>query len=130
MYKLYYLPMYGRAEPIRILLNHAKVPFEDFRIPYPEWSTYKPKFEFGQVPALEITDADGKVTQYTQTISILRYLSIKHGYYPTDNAELAWEIDSVLACVSDLVTALVKIFWEKDLAKKAKDTEDFFSGPY
>ena len=60
----------------------------------------------------------------------MRYLSIKHGYYPTDDAELAWEIDSVLACISDLVTALVKIFWEKDPAKKAKDTTDFFSGLY
>ena len=65
MYKLYYLPIYGRAEPIRILLNHAKIPFEDFRIPFPDWHSFKPKFEFGQVPVLEITDADGKVTQYS-----------------------------------------------------------------
>ena len=28
------------------------------------------------------------------------------------------------------MTALVKIFWEKDPVKKAKDTADFFSGPY
>ena len=69
---------------------------------------------FGQVPALEITDAERKVTQYTQAVSILRFLSIRHGYYPTDNAEQAWEIDSVLDSVSELITGLVKIIFEND----------------
>ena len=114
MYKLYHFNIYSRAEPIRILLNYAKIPFEDIRIEIPDLSAYKDKFEFGQVPALEITDAEGKVTQYTQAVSILRYLSIRHGYYPTDNAEQAWEIDSVLDSVSELITGLVKIIFEHD----------------
>ena len=129
MYKLYYFNLYGRAEPIRILLNHAKIPFEDFRFGFPDWPALKGKFEFGQVPALEITDAEGKVTQYTQTVSILRYLAIRHGYYPTDNAEQAWEIDSALDSVSDLVNGLVKIIWENDPEKKLKNATEFFTGP-
>ena len=130
MYKLYYANLYGRAEPIRILLNHAKIPFEDFRFEFSGWPAIRDNFEFKQVPALEITDAEGKVTQYTQSISILRYLAIRHGYYPTDDAEQAWEIDSVLDAVSDLFSGLVKIVWEKDPETKANNASEFIGGAY
>ncbi len=76
MYKLHYFNFYGRGEPIRLLLTHAKIPFEDIRMTLPEWPAAKGNFEFGQVPVLEVTDAEGKVTKYSQTNSILRYLSI------------------------------------------------------
>ena len=129
MHKVYYFNLYGRAEPIRMLLAHAKIQFEDKRFEFADWPTVKGHFEFGQVPALEITDAEGKVHQYTQTLSILRYLSIKHGYYPAD-PEKAFECDSALDSVNDTINGLVKIVWEQDPAKKAEYAKAFFTGPY
>ena len=32
MLKLYYWPIHGRAEMIRMLLSHAQVPFEDVAV--------------------------------------------------------------------------------------------------
>lgn len=53
--KLYYFDGYGRGEPIRLLLNHVKLEFEDCRLTGEEFGKLKAagKFEFGQVPAFE-----------------------------------------------------------------------------
>jgi len=57
--KLYYFDIYGRAEPIRMLLWHAKIEYEDVRIGPSELAGLKAdgKLEFGQVPVIE---HDGK----------------------------------------------------------------------
>ena len=78
-----------------MLLNHAKIEFEDVRIPVSEYGKLKEheladKFEFKQVPVLEM---NGKF--YSQSHSILRMLGRLHGYYPEDPFE-AWKVDSVL----------------------------------
>lgn len=54
--KLYYFDGYGRAESIRMLLSHAKQEFEDIRLSKEEFAPLKAegKFEFGQLPGLEI----------------------------------------------------------------------------
>lgn len=53
--KVYYFQGYGRAEPIRMLLAHAKEQFEDIQYSFEEWAKVKAegKFEFGQLPAVE-----------------------------------------------------------------------------
>ena len=41
MLKLHYFDGYVRAEAIRMLLNHAKVPFEDIRYSWPDFQKLK-----------------------------------------------------------------------------------------
>jgi len=85
--KVYYFDVYGRAEPIRMLLSHAKVPFEDVRLQAEDFAKLKTdqnKLEFAQLPVIE---HDGRFM--SQSISILRYLGAQHGYYPAD-ANVAW----------------------------------------
>ncbi len=47
--KVIYFDLYGRAEAIRMLLTHAKVPFEDVRLSKEEADKYNTdgKLEFG-----------------------------------------------------------------------------------
>lgn len=108
--KLHYLDIYGRAEPIRMLLNHAKIEFEDVRYSREEFPEKKAELnlEFGQVPMLEV---DGK--QYTQSFSILRFLGSKHGYYPSDPYK-AYLVDSFLDGLNDLIIKFGGAFNEKD----------------
>ena len=56
MVKVYYFDIYAKAEPIRMLLNHAKVEFEDVRMTQEQWPAIKQELnlEFGQVPAVEL----------------------------------------------------------------------------
>ena len=52
MPKLIYFDIYGKAEPIRMMLHHAKVQFEDVRLADEQFYTMKAAGEFpvGQVP--------------------------------------------------------------------------------
>jgi glutathione S-transferase len=84
--KLYYFDIYGRAEQIRLLLNHAGVEFEDVRVKFTDWPEMKKdkeKFPFGQMPVLE---KDGKY--YAQTGAIVRMLGREYGYYPTEAEDI------------------------------------------
>lgn len=40
-YKLYYFPLKGRGELIRLLFVQAGVEFEDVRVPFSEWKERK-----------------------------------------------------------------------------------------
>ena len=121
MSKVHYFDAYGRAEPIRLLLAHVKVPFEDLRYSFEEWPAKKAELkpEFGQVP---IYEQDGK--QYAQSGSILRFLGRQHGLY-SDDAFTAWRIDSVDNSVSDLADQFYKFFFDKDEESKKAGLEKF-----
>ena len=121
--KLYYFDIYARAEPIRMLLTHAKHEFEDVRINGEKLGELKAegKLEFGQVPMLE---HDGK--HLVQTWAILRYLGKTLGYYPED-WESAWKVDSTCDAVEDFFGKYFKAVFEKDEDKKKTLTNDFLT---
>ena len=120
--KLYYFPAYGRAETIRFLAAHAKIPLENVFVTYDTMPALKEsgKLEFGQVPMLET--ADGK--HLIQSWSVLRYLGRQHGYYP-DDAEVAYKIDSTIDAVEDFMQSNYKWVFESDEARKATSKENF-----
>jgi glutathione S-transferase len=96
MFKITYFNIHGKAEPIRMLLKHAKIPFIDHRITKEEFSKLKSEgvLPAGQVPVM--TDQDGRI--YNQSGAILRSLGLKYGYYPTqwDQAFTCnWAMDTI-----------------------------------
>lgn len=122
--KLYYFDIYGRAESLRLLLWHAKAEFEDVRLTPEEFAKKKEEgvFEWGQVPVLEV---DGK--SLSQSHAILRFLGRKYGYYPTDDIEVAWKIDSALEAIIDLAVAMFKVKNEAE-DKKEEAIKAFLTG--
>ena len=77
----YFGGMYGRAEPIRLLLTHAGIPWEDMSIKSSDWSNLKPMVPGNSLPLIEMKDGSMKGGA---TRAVVRFLSQKHGYYPDD----------------------------------------------
>ena len=69
-YTIHYFGFHVRADPHRMLLTHAKVPFEDKRYTLEEWPSHKASMPNGQLPALELKDG----TMLGQSNAILRML--------------------------------------------------------
>jgi len=113
-YKLTYFDARGRGEPIRLMLNFAKVPFEDVRIERADWPTFKETTPWGQMPILEV---DGAVLAQTNTIA--RYLAKKHGLAGETDFDQA-KCDEYLDAQSDLLQEASKWFRESDEGKKAE----------
>ncbi len=134
--KLYYFDMAGRAESIRMLLDHAKVEYIDYRFgpPYkqiksncPEfeqWSQFKTsgKLEYEQIPMLEI---DGK--SYTQSSAILMMLGQKYGYLPTD-PDQAYRCFNINFAVEDMLIKAVQytMFAPATPEKKEELKKEYF----
>lgn len=130
LYKLYYFDFSaGAGEPIRNAFRLSNIPFEDARIPSPEWPANKadPKFIFGQMPILEIDHVP-----YAQSMAILRYVGKVTGLYPTDPIE-ALRVDEILDCMLDvrgkMSTTYALPLEERLVARKKLQTE-FIEGLY
>ena len=54
--KLYYFPAYGRPEPIRMLMAHVGMEFENMKIPGKDWKPLKEKVGGGGMPIMEWPD--------------------------------------------------------------------------
>ncbi len=126
--QLTYFDSPGRAEPIRIALFIAKLPFEDRRIKFPEFAALREQgaFPLGSVPVLAV---DGR--PIVQTGAILRYVARlgQTDLYPTDPFA-AIVVDSALETFNDTVShAIAPSFFERDLDKKLDMRRALAAGP-
>jgi glutathione S-transferase len=125
--KLTYFDAPGRAEPVRVALRRAGIPFEDHRLDFPEFARLKAEgaFPLGSVPVLEV---DGEAI--AQTSAMLRYVARlgNTGMYPTD-PKAALIVDSALESFNDtLSAALMPSLFERDMTKKLAMRAEFAAG--
>ena len=112
---------YGRAEPARIALSIADLPFEDDRIPYNDWLHRKDEMPFGAIPVLYV---DGR--PLAQSDAINRYVGKLAGLYPEDPWQAAM-CDEVMGVVEDSFHQITHSFGLPEPETKARralmDTE-------
>jgi glutathione S-transferase len=102
--KLYYFDMPGRAEPTKMMLNYAGIPFENFAFPRDQWPELKQKMPYGQVPVLEV---DGKML--AQTAAIERYAAKLAGLTPEDSWTSA-KVDEYLELIKETWDIFIPTF--------------------
>ncbi|XP_078579122.1 hematopoietic prostaglandin D synthase-like [Branchiostoma floridae x Branchiostoma japonicum] len=120
-YKLYYFHGRGRAEPARLMLAAAGLPYEDVRIEFERWPEYKPKMPMGQAPVL---DVDG--TMICQSVAIARFIAKESGLAGKTNMEQA-RADMMVDGFGDMVNKMADYVWyEPDEAKKAEKKKTFY----
>ena len=102
----------GRGEPARVALFIGGVPFEDKRIPGPEWPKHRDQMPFKAMPVLEV---DGKVV--TQSNTINRYVGRLAGLYPKDDWQ-ATLCDEVMDAAEDLGSRIGATIALDDAGKK------------
>ncbi|XP_046358294.2 probable glutathione S-transferase 6 [Haliotis rufescens] len=113
-YKLIYFDLPGRGELSRMLFALAGQEYEDVRMKFEDWPAEKDKYIFDKVPILEV---DGK--QYGQSMAIASFLARRFGFHGRTDVEVL-EVDQVLGIVGDILATLVRVFMEKDEARKAE----------
>ena len=96
--KLHYFAGYARAEPLRLMLHHAGVQYEEVFVEEAEWPKVKPTMPGGSLPVLELPTGE----KLGQTCSLARYLGRLHGYQPTDPT-LAYLSDALAADFNEAV---------------------------
>ena len=119
-YKLYYFDMAGRAESIRLLFHHAKVPFEDYRMSFQQFAqeNSSDKFEYKQLPVLEENGV-----MYSQTEAILQRLGLKYGYLPTD-PKMMYKVVNMMGAIKDIQDGLAKVQFSKITEENKKKAQD------
>ncbi len=128
MGKLIYFPAYGRAEPTRMLLDHAGVKFEDEQVAFADWPAKKATMPTGQMPIW--VDEDGNML--SQSISILNALAREHGYHPKGlhgNWANAWVSDTIadFAAKGHFSNIMKPEVSEETLKKWVEDTVSFLT---
>jgi glutathione S-transferase len=128
-YTLYYFPIRGRGEQIRLLFHALEVPFEDRRINREEFGRMRAE-GVAKVPFLQLPFLDDDGFQLPQGPAILRYVAQKHGIVPSDPQQAALA-DAITIAAEDLRTKYFATFGgEDEAAKKQKFLASEFEGRY
>jgi len=123
--KLIYFPIEGRGEPIRLLLRHAKVDFQDIRLTQQEFfGNYIKETNAKQLPELKMG-----CKKYNQTAAIMKMLGSKYGYLPLPFSKEAPMqrvlIEKVMGSINDLWTNIGDykfVLPTPEAKQKSKDT--------
>ncbi|GMR35098.1 hypothetical protein PMAYCL1PPCAC_05293, partial [Pristionchus mayeri] len=84
-YKLYYFPVRALGEVLRQVFKLAEVEFEDIRVAGDQWTEFKDKTPFGQMPVLEV---DGNPLPGSSVSQ--RFISSSSGLAGKTPFEAAW----------------------------------------
>jgi hypothetical protein len=98
-YRIWYFEgLYGRAEPIRQLLTHAGVAFEDMGLDFIKtWPMVKSSTPGGTLPLIEMQNG---VLKGGATRATMRYLAHMYGYQPEDPMQ-AQQCDMIIDAYQD-----------------------------
>jgi glutathione S-transferase len=123
--KLYYFPMKGRAEMVRLLMKYMKLPFEDVPIAQEKWPAEKVsgKFELQQLPMLECAECGIKLCQ---TDAIMQRMGLRAGLLPVRKPKKLYEVVWFCNTAKDVFQGLVQVmFAPVPPEKKEAMTKDF-----
>ena len=107
--KITYFQGYGRADPIRFMLSHKGVSYQDFGMTPEALGAKKASGDTGEMGGLPIVhDIEWPQTGMQQLSAIMRLYGLKYGYYPTDAAEWAkcGKIDEIVYTWADILTSM------------------------
>jgi len=137
-YKLVYFDLKSRGEIVRAIFEVAGVSYDDSRFPYDrnmkdlqsiqefreKWqpSSVKAEAPFGQLPYLQVTHEDGRVTVISQSMAISRYLAREFGLAGKDNEEQAL-VDMFNDQIQDFANQLYRVIYEFDETRKKSQLE-------
>ncbi len=119
--KLTYFSVRGRAEPARLLLEMAGVPYEYVAMAVEPWIAGETKAwalertPFGQLPVLE----DGALV-LCQSQAILRYLARKLSLYG-DTLEQQARVDEVTETAHELFVDFAMFHWDKQFHERREE---------
>jgi glutathione S-transferase len=110
-----YFNLPARAEPIRVALRAANIPFTDKRIEFAQWRELKPTIQPWE--CLPVLEADGGIKIH-QSWNILMYVGRISGLVP-DNVNEEFRMNEVFFACDDLNNAVFTVV-AKDPEEKHK----------
>ncbi|CAH8669928.1 unnamed protein product [Dicrocoelium dendriticum] len=127
-YKVIYFHLRGSAEPIRLVLHAAGIPFEDERIEFSDWPARKASIPGGRLPVLVISKPeDSKPTYYQESLAIAQFLARRFKLMG-DTDEENYLIDRIIGQCRDFSKELYDAFHAPE-DKRKQAIEDAFKGP-